>query len=140
LLCRYYEDGWRRETPGFAEGAKGLMKRAPAVQGRQLDLYYYYYATQVVRFHGGEEWKTWNEGSAGADGKRKGGLPEWLLSLQTRTPKDRGSWDPRHDPNGLSFGPQCGRLGMTCMCLLTLEVYYRYIPEAEEKGEKGMKP
>ncbi len=141
LLCRYYEDGWRRETTGFADGAKGLMKRAPSVQGRQLDLYYYYYATQVVRFYGGDEWKTWNEGAAGSDGKRKGGLPDWLLSLQDRTPTNRGSWDPRHDPNGLSFGPQCGRLGMTCMCLLTLEVYYRYVPESEEKGgEKEKKP
>lgn len=140
LLCRYYEDGWRRDTPGFAEGAKGLMKRAPATQGRQLDLYYYYYATQVVRFYGGEEWKTWNEGPAGPDGTRKGGLPEWLLSLQTRTPTDRGSWAPAVDSQNRWFGSNTGRLGTTCMCLLTLEVYYRYAPESEDQGEKGMKP
>jgi hypothetical protein len=81
LLCRYYVDNWRSETPAFAEGAKGLMRRAPTRQGRnQVDLYYYYYAT-------------------------------------------------------------CGRLGTTCMCLLTLEVYYRYVPEGKEKAEdKGMKP
>ncbi|MBN9119462.1 MAG: terpene cyclase/mutase family protein, partial [Planctomycetes bacterium] len=63
LLCRYYVDGWRRDTAGFAEGSKGLMRRAlTPTTGRQVDLYYYCYATQVVRFYGGEEWKTWNEG------------------------------------------------------------------------------
>ncbi len=137
LLCRYYVDNWRRDNPSFAEGSKGLMKRAVTSNVRQLDMYYYYYATQVVRFYGGEEWKTWNEGPAGADGTRKGGLADVLLKLQVRTPTDRGSWNPNIDPNGLSFGLQCGRLGTTCMCLLTLEVYYRYTPESEkDKKEK----
>jgi hypothetical protein len=144
LLCRYYIDGWRKETPGFAEGAKGLLRRPPNAQGRTLgSLYYYYYATQVVRFYGGEEWKTWNEGPVGADGKRRGGLPEILLGLQDRTPAERGSWSPSIDTDRLSFGTQCGRLGTTCMCLLTLEVYYRYAPEEQgksEKGEKAVKP
>jgi hypothetical protein len=140
LLCRYYVDGWRPDTPGFADGAKGLMKRAPRAQGRNgIDLYYYYYATQVVRFYGGEQWKTWNEGPKGADGKRRGGLPDQLLGLQDRTPASRGSWPASIDHNGLSFGPQCGRLGATCMCLLTLEVYYRYAPEDQGKAEKGEK-
>ena len=103
-------------------------------------MYYYYYATQVVRFYGGEEWKKWNQGPMGGDGKRKGGLPDVLLSLQDRTPEKRGSWDPRIDTNGLSFGPQCGRLGTTCMCLLTLEVYYRYAPEDEKPAKKEEKP
>lgn len=139
LLCRYYMNGWRADTPAFAQGAKGLMRKAvtPA-SGRGLDLYYYYYATQVVRFYGGDDWKTWNEGPAGTDGKRKGGLADVMLGLQVKTPTNRGSWDPNIDPNGLSFGPQCGRLGTTCMCLLTLEVYYRYTPEDEKA--KAMKP
>jgi hypothetical protein len=144
LLCRYYIDHWRADNAAFAAGAKGLMRRAPNAQGQnQIDLYYYYYATQVIRFYGGEEWKTWNEGPMGSDGKRKGGLPDQLLALQNRTPAQRGSWDPAIDRNGLSFGPRCGRLGATCMCLLTLEVYYRYAPESKEKYEKddkGTKP
>jgi hypothetical protein len=136
LLCRYYIDNWRHDTAGFAEGTKGLMKRAVAPPVRQLDMYYYYYATQVVRFYGGEEWKTWNEGVKGPDGARKGGLPDVLLSLQVRTPANRGSWNPNLDTNGLSFGNQCGRLGTTCMILLTLEVYYRYTPEEAPKPGK----
>ncbi len=133
LLCRYYVDGWRPETAGFAEGSKGLMKRAPAAtQTRpQLDLYYYYYATQVVRYYGGEEWKTWNEGTLKGD-TRKGGMADWLIDLQVRTPSQRGSWDP--EPG--TIGGHCGRLGTTCLCLLTLEVYYRYDPQSADKGMK----
>ena len=36
----------------------------------------------------------------------------------------KGSWDPTGD----AFGPQFGRLAYTCMCVLTLEVYYRHLP------------
>jgi hypothetical protein len=129
LLTRYYIDGWRKETPGFAEGVKGLMTRAPGPQYTPIfDMYYYYYATQVVRFHGGEEWETWNQGPRGPDGVRKGGVQDWLISLQDRKPAERGSW-PREVGELGRIGSACGRLGTTCFCLLTLEVYYRYSPE-----------
>jgi hypothetical protein len=130
LLCRYYIDGWRPENKAFAIGSKGLMKLAPSVTPRpQFDLYYYYYATQVVRFYGGEEWKTWNEGKKQADGTRKGGMQDWLIELQSKRPTDRGSWDP-----DVGFiGRSCGRMGTTCLALLTLEVYYRYDPQQENK-------
>jgi len=132
LLCRYYISDWRAETPGFAEGTKGLMTRAPSATPRkQLDLYYYYYATQVVRYHGGEEWKTWNEGVMRPDGD-KNGMADWLIALQIRTPRNRGSWDPEMG----TIGGNCGRLGTTCLCLLTLEVYYRYDPTANQQGAK----
>ncbi len=36
----------------------------------------------------------------------------------------KGSWDPAGD----AFGNQFGRLGHTCLCILTLEVYYRHLP------------
>ncbi len=138
LLCRYYIDGWRSTNAGFAEGTKGLLTRAPKPDAAgkfptTIDLYYYYYATQVVRFHGGEEWKDWNEGVKNADGKRTGGMPDWLLAVQDRTAAERGSWAPLGDT---WFGPDCGRLGTTCMCLLTLEVYYRYTPETNQDEAK----
>ena len=133
LLCRYYVNDWRAENTAFASGTKGLMKRAPSATPTPpvLDLYYYYYATQVVRYHGGEEWKTWNEGAKRADGTRKGGVPEWLISLQSKRDRDRGSWDPGNE----WIGRDCGRHGMTCLCLLTLEVYYRYDPSQQQGGE-----
>jgi hypothetical protein len=136
-------DHWRPETAAFAQGAKGLMRRAVTPPADFVDLYYCYYATQVVRFYGGkdgEDWKTWNEGPLGVDGKRTGGLPDVLLGLQVHTPTHRGSWNPSADRNGPgvpTFSPYCGRHGTTCMCLLTLEVYYRYTPEEAPKGEKN---
>lgn len=137
LLLRYYIDSWRAGTPGFAAGTRGLMARAPTPQSRpEFDMYFYYYATQVVRFHGGEEWATWNEGPKGADGVRRGGVQDWLISLQDRGTKDRGSWQKEVGKLG-RIGTHCGRLGTTCLCLLTLEVYYRYEPEnANERKEK----
>jgi hypothetical protein len=59
-------------------------------------------------------------------------MPDWLISIQNRTRTDRGSWscDSGH------IGRDCGRLGTTCVCLLTLEVYYRYTPESNENGPK----
>jgi hypothetical protein len=137
LLCRYYISGWRAEDEGFSAGSKALMKRAPsttALTNRDLDLYFYYYSTQVVRYYGGEEWKTWNEGAKKADGTRKGGVAEWLIGLQSKRPQDRGSWDPEQGGLGGNpwIGNNCGRHGTTCLCLLTLEVYYRYDPKSNE--------
>jgi len=37
---------------------------------------------------------------------------------------DIGSW-----PKDNHFiGSECGKLGTTCLCVLTLEVYYRHLP------------
>ncbi|HSQ54910.1 MAG TPA: prenyltransferase/squalene oxidase repeat-containing protein [Gemmata sp.] len=133
LLCRYYLNGWRADNNGFANGAKGLMRRAPSATRERtpLDLYYYYYATQVVRYFGGEEWKKWNEGAQQPDGTRKGGVPEWLISMQSKRDVDRGSWDS----DTTWIGSNCGRHGTTCLCLLTLEVYYRYDPTQQKSSD-----
>jgi hypothetical protein len=125
LLSRYYIDGWGPDNPGMAEGVLGLMKRAPGEKKPALDMYFFYYATQVVHFFEGDEWKTWNEGPKQADGSRKGGMRDWLVELQSRKDgANQGSWEP----DGGFIGRQCGRLGTTAMCLLTLEVYYRHLP------------
>ena len=146
LLCRYYADGWGPNNAGMAEGSIGLFgapkanatgtvtktdrTRAPktADQVKQNsgtpEMYYYYYATQVVHFFGGDEWKEWNEGPKDAAGKRLGGMRDWLVHTQSKNGVETGSWNP--DPG--TIGSHCGRLGSTCLCLLTLEVYYRHLP------------
>jgi hypothetical protein len=127
LLCRYYIDKWGPDHPGMADGVQGLMKRAPGAGAAKpaLDMYYYYYATQVVHFFEGDEWKNWNEGPKQADGARKGGMRDWLIELQSRKPgANEGSWEP--EPGFI--GRSCGRIGTTSLCLLTLEVYYRHLP------------
>jgi len=146
LLCRYYADGWGPNNTGFADGVPGLFGnpkadsdsitktdrvRAPkttAVFSKNKatpEMYYYYYATQVVHFAGGEKtWQEWNEGPKDAGGKRLGGMRDWLIAVQSRAGNDNGSWDP--DPG--TIGGSCGRVGTTCLSLLTLEVYYRHLP------------
>ena len=118
----------------MTEGITGLMKRAPvkpAQPGATPPMYFYYYATQIVHFYEGDEWKTWNEGPKGADGTRKGGMRDWLVSIQIKKDGDNlGSFDPDAD----WFGRSCGRLGTTAMCILTLEVYYRHLPLYKRAG------
>ena len=126
LLCRYYADGWGPNNPGMAAGVGYLMKsHLPDPKG--MDMYYYYYATQVIHFFEGPEWyKEWNPR-----------MRDLLIGLQVPEGKKDvgGSWDPGEDP---WIGVNCGRLGMTCMALLTLEVYYRHLP-TYKRGDGGLK-
>jgi hypothetical protein len=134
LLSRYYT-GWTPQNAGMSEGVVGLMRRAPSNLKTMPDMYYYYYATQVVHFYEGEEWKTWNEGPV-VNGKRAGGMRDSLVSLQVRNNgANHGSWDP---DTGF-IGRSCGRLGSTCMVLLTLEVYYRHLPLYKRDNAGGQR-
>ena len=123
LLSRYYMDGWGPGNGAMSEGIEGLMTRAPKESAGQLgDMYFYYYATQVVHFSEGPEWRNWNEG-AEAGGQRTGGMRDLLIALQKQGRiATGGSWDP----DGAWIGKDCGRLGTTCFCLLSLEIYYRH--------------
>jgi hypothetical protein len=127
LLCRYYVDGWGPDNAAMAEGVQGLLQRnPPQFKSKVLgNMYYYYYATQVVHFFEGEAWKTWNEGPKDPQtGKRTGGMRDWLINLQvTKDGPNYGSWDPDN-----SWMGRTGRLGTTAMCVMTLEVYYRHMP------------
>jgi hypothetical protein len=137
LLSRYYAAGWGPNNPAMIEGVIGLMRRAPVKQQITTvpDMYYYYYATQVVHFYEGEEWKTWNEGPL-VNGKRGGGMRDSLVSLQVRNNgANHGSWDP----DAGFIGRSCGRLGSTCMVLLTLEVYYRHLPLYKRDNAGGQR-
>lgn len=116
LLCRYYLDGWGSNNPGMAEGVDYLRKSIMPGKGKQFDMYYYYYASQVMHFYEGEAWKEWN-----------GLMRDWLIDLQVKDAKNDknfGSWNK--DDHWI--GTNCGRLGTTCFSLLTLEIYYRHTP------------
>jgi hypothetical protein len=114
LLCRMYL-GWDREHPGLEQGVAYLDQVGPSAE----NLYYNYYATQVMHHWGGPEWTRWNER-----------LREQLVSTQDRNGHAAGSWSPlnengtRRDPHGDAGG----RLYATCLSILTLEVYYRHLP------------
>jgi len=129
LLCRYYIDGWGPNNPGMQAGVKFLMKsKMPNAQGA-LDMYYFYYATQVVHYFEGDEWyKEWNPK-----------MREKLISMQNKDKskqKELGSWEK----DSSHIGSHCGKLGTTCMALLTLEVYYRHLPlyKRDSGGQKEL--
>jgi hypothetical protein len=83
-------------------------------------MYFNYYATQVMHQWGGEEWTKWNNV-----------MRERLVQTQKKTGHAAGSWDLA-DPHGGTGG----RLYMTCLATMTLEVYYRHLPIYEKLDSK----
>lgn len=119
MLCREYL-GVNPRNPGLLAGVE-LLKKSPP--GSTDNLYYEYYATQVMHHMGGESWKFWNEGPPGGKGIR-----DSLINKQDQGTSGKkgnaGSW-----PATADFGTQQGgRLMATSLSLLTLEVYYRHLP------------
>jgi hypothetical protein len=114
LLSRYHM-GWAPDNASLKRGSDWLMNIAPPNKGF-FDTYYYYYATQALRTHGGVLWeKKWNPK-----------MRDMLISMQHKggPPEKLGSWDK---DNGF-IGASCGRLGTTALAVLTLQVYYRLPP------------
>jgi hypothetical protein len=105
LLCRMYL-GWKKDHPALQRGVEFLAKTGPT-----KDLYYNYYATQIMHHMEGDMWIAWND-------KMKG----MLLKLQSNKDHEAGSWA---DGFG-GHGP--GRLYHTTLATMILEVYYRHLP------------
>jgi hypothetical protein len=76
-------------------------------------VYYWYYATLALFQVGGEPWAWWNER-----------YRDFAVGLQRRDGCSEGSWDPVDN----WLAPYGGRLYATSLNLLSLEVYYRYLP------------
>ena len=106
LLCRIYTS-WDSKRPGLDAGVQNLLTHPPQNGG---ELYYWYYATQVMHHYGGDPWKEWNPA-----------MRDLLIDLQSNDGHESGSWAPQggHDDAG-------GRVYATSLSLLTLEVYYRH--------------
>jgi hypothetical protein len=107
LLCRMYM-GWRRNQSSLGDGVGYLTAMGPHSE----DMYYNYYATQVIHHWGGKEWQKWNAV-----------MRDQLVSRQITNGPAAGSWSPR-DPHAYSGG----QIYETTLCLLTLEIYYRHLP------------
>ena len=122
LLMRLYL-GWRRDNANMVRGAEYLAKHPPrlgTIAEPQRDTYYWYYATQVMFHMGGDYWKQWNDH-----------LHPLLVDSQVRQGPLAGSWDPRQ-PLPDRWAPHAGRLYVTTMNLLSLEIYYRHLPLYED--------
>ncbi len=113
LLCTQYL-GAGPGNPRIAEGEKFLMAHLPNASNGKV--YYWYYATQVMHNLPGADWDKWNRQ-----------MRTVLIKTQCGDAGcANGSWDPM---NGMpEWAAQGGRLMMTSLAALTLEVYYRYPP------------
>jgi hypothetical protein len=114
LLCRMHL-GWTKDTPALKRGVDVLSQAGPVVG----NLYYDYYATQVMRHWEGPEWKRWNDR-----------MRDQLVASQALKGHERGSWFVTdHDISNMAGG----RLYCTAMATMILEVYYRHMPIYSKK-------
>jgi hypothetical protein len=107
LLARMYH-GWRSQDPRLDRGVLFLDSVLPS----KTDMYFNYYATQVLHHFGGAYWERWNQR-----------MRDYLVSTQAKNGHERGSW---HFTD--QHGNVGGRLYTTAMCVMILEVYYRHMP------------
>jgi hypothetical protein len=100
--------GCERTNPQLQAGVRRLVAWGPS----KTDMYFNFYATQVLLHNGGPDWQNWNQE-----------LREHLLDTQVLDGHAAGSWffSDRHAYAG-------GRLYTTAICALMLEVYYRHLP------------
>ena len=122
LLCRMYL-GWKRDNPALQRGVKKLSDWGPS----NGNMYYNYYAAQVMHQWGGESWKKWNSV-----------MRDQLVNSQSQAGHEKGSWSAAR-----GHGRRGGRLYSTSMATMILEVYYRHLPiyrkqSAEEEVRSGV--
>ncbi|EAQ81166.1 hypothetical protein [Blastopirellula marina] len=118
LLMRLYM-GSNRETEVMQQGAEHLLANLPEIGNRQQpqrDTYYWYYATQVMFHMKGEYWQAWNNR-----------LEPMLVESQLVDGPLAGSWEPE-GPIPDRWGEYAGRIYVTTMNLLSLEVHHRHLP------------
>ena len=96
LLCRQYLQAW---GPKHAMLSKGVANHIIGKNHGVRNMYYTYYATQVMHHFGGKAWDEWNVKTR-----------DELIATQNKTNgPDDGSWDPRG-------GHAHGRIMMTSLC------------------------
>lgn len=120
LLCKMYM-GLPKDNSGLTTASEAIVKKGYDPK----NVYYNYYATQVLKQVGGPLWTQWDEK-----------MKKELLSTQEKTGHSAGSWFNK----SMSHGDVGGRLYITTMSTMMLEVYYRYMPiygiQTEEEAFK----
>ena len=110
LLCRLYLD-WGIEDARVVNGVQRLSEKI----GPQLNVpYYTYYATQLMYNVGGDVWAKWNAR-----------VRDNIIAQQCMEGHERGSWYPDNPGGHCASG---GRLYVTSLNCMVLEVYYRHMP------------
>ena len=132
LLCRQYL-GWPRNHPAMRAGVKYLLEpeNLPRWNSGRRNIYHWYYAAQVLHNLQGPNWEQWN-----------GAMRDELVKNQVRSGgKTGGSWNPFQPAGAIDENAdKGGRLYVTCLALLTLEVYYRHLPLYRDEPQDGPTP
>jgi len=118
--------GWPRDFPALVKGASLIAADLRNTQERNI--YYWYYATQLLHNMKNKDWQEWNLK-----------VREGLINTQvTGQGCAQGSWDPLF-PEVDRWGRAGGRLFQTSLSILTLEVYYRYLPLYRDYDDQNKK-
>jgi hypothetical protein len=122
VLCTYF---WKGEKDKVVrDGIKFIIeeteKQYPVVyKSEKANLYAWYYHTQACLMFGGSAWTKWNKW-----------FQDEITDAQIQKGEDAGSWPAIA---AKAAGPQsdekaAGPYYRTTLCVLMLEVYYRYMP------------
>jgi hypothetical protein len=110
--------GWGARHPTVAKASDWFTQPQNMPGAPPNNIYYCYYATQVMHHIGGPGWERWNP-------RMRDHLIETQDQGQDPEHRDqKGSWAVKDDVWSL-YG---GRVMMTSLAILTLEVYYRHLP------------
>jgi hypothetical protein len=113
LLTRQYL-GWEKDTSDLVAGCAYLMENKPPTTSSALgNIYFYYYATQVLHHMEGTDFDLWNHL-----------VREHVIRTQEKEGANEGSWNPK----GVDWGEKGGRMYATALALLTLQAPYRHLP------------
>lgn len=102
---------------GLEMGTRFLADHGPS----NHDVYFNYYATQVLHHRHDPDWPAWNKK-----------MRDYLVNTQDQSGTHRGGSWYFVDPHG-QVG---GRLYTTAMSVMILEVYYRYLPLYDDDAMK----
>ena len=120
ILCQLF---WKGERGTLRKGMEWVLDTTEKSQpvkykGEHADLYAWYYHTQACLMFGGSAWTKWNR---------------WFQDEVVDAQNPDGSWPA---PGGKGTGPQmtetmAGKVYRTSLCILMLEVFYRYMPTTQ---------
>ena len=120
ILCRLF---WKGERGELRKGMEWILedteKTMPVkYKSEHADLYAWYYHTQACLMFGGSAWQKWNR---------------WFQDEIVDNQSPDGSWPV---PGGKGHGPssqnnKTGAVYRTTLCILMLEVFYRYMPTTQ---------
>lgn len=103
LLSRMHL-GWKPDNPHLRRGVEWLSQIGPS----DSDVYYNYYATEVLHLYNGSLWKKWNSL-----------IRDIIFKSQSQQCPEIGSWHY----NG-AYSLQGGRLYDTALSIMILEIYF----------------